>query len=87
MFYIKILDCEIIEDFASVKIEYKTWDDSKLKRYWFTNKVNKKGITHGNIDGFKIKFDVLNKLVLKIKDVSTIRDGTAKICKYINNMR
>ena len=70
--------------FSFIVLEYQTFLDSKIKTIWCTNNVNKKGITTCNIEGFKIKIDVINNKILDIKDVSTIRNGTAKILQSIN---
>ena len=72
------------ENFAFLSLKYKTWDDSKEKIFLCTNNVNKKGICTCQVDGFKIKIDVLNNKILNITDVSTIRNGTAKIMQGRN---
>ena len=75
----------IVDDsFSFIVLEYQTFSDSKIKTTWCTNNVNKKGITTCSIEGFKIKIDVINNKILDIKDVSTIRNGTAKILQSIN---
>jgi len=77
---------EIIEDFASGYIRYQTWDDSKPKNLFCSNKFTKKGYTTIQIDGFKIKIDITRNEIVEVKDVSTIRNGTAKICEYMKRI-
>lgn len=74
----------IIEDMGWV-IVVLNYYDQKIQQ-GFINKVNKKNIMTCNLAGFKFKADVISGSIFDIKDVSTIRNGTAKCIKKLEEI-